>query len=143
MLKTSGVFLAVVLIQVAPITRMVTVKKLAWALSRLLQGEQCAGCCNDLSQSKERQRVDFAHDSVPFLFLFLLLLRRGVPQEKANALPRRASAHGRPRCQGRRGEPFIGAQRRPLTEQAGGTGACFASEEQLNFVKRFLPNGWC
>jgi hypothetical protein len=30
-----------------------------------------------------------------------------------------------------------------LTEQAGGTGACFASEEQLNFVKRFLPNGSC
>jgi hypothetical protein len=80
----------------------------------------------------------------PFFFDLLLLLRRGEPQEKANALPRRASAHGRPRCQGRRGEPFIGAQRRPLTEQAGGTGACFASEEQLTFVKGFLPigRGW-
>ncbi len=137
MLKTSGVFLAVLLFQVAPIARMVTGEKLAWTLSSLLQCEQCARCCNDLPQSKERQRVDFAHDSVPFLFCFLLLLRRGEPQEKANALPRRASAHGRPRCQGRRGEPFIGAQRRPLTEQAGGTGACFASEEQLNFVKAF------
>ena len=39
------------------------------------------------------------------------------------------------------GKPFIGAQRRPLTEQAGGTGACFASEEQLNFVKWFVANG--
>jgi len=80
---------------------------------------------------------------VPFCFVFLLLLRRGEPQEKANALPRRASAHGRPRCQGRRGKPFFGAQRRPLTEEAGGTGACFTSEEQLNFVKRFLPNEGC
>jgi len=79
----------------------------------------------------------------PFCFDLLLLLRRGVPQEKANALHRRASAHGRPRCQGRRGEPFIEAQRRPLTEQADGTGACFASEEQLNFAKGFLPHGGC
>jgi hypothetical protein len=143
MLKTSGVFLAVLLFQVAPIAGMVTGKKLAWALSSLLQCEQCARCCNDLPQSKERQRVYFAHDSFPFLFCFLLLLRRGEPQEKANALPRRASAHGRPRCQGRRGKPFIGAQRRPLTEQAVGTGACFASEEQLTFVKRVLTNGAC
>ena len=137
MLKTSGVFLAVVLIQVAPIATMVTGKKLARALSSLLQCEQCTRCCNDSPQSKERQRVNFVHDLGPFLFCFLLLLRRGVPQEKANALPRRASAHGRPRCQGRRGKPFIGAQWRPLTEEAGGAGACFASEEQLNFVKRF------
>src|SRR5216683_6818189 len=69
-LKTSGVFLAVLLFQVAPIARMVTGKKLAWALSSLLQCEQCARCCNDLPQSKERQCVDFAHDSVPFLFCF-------------------------------------------------------------------------
>src|SRR5258707_578204 len=67
----------------------------------------------------------------------LLLVRRVLRHEKANALPGRASAHGRPRCQGRRGEPFIGAQRRPLTEEADGAGACFASEEQLNFVKAF------
>jgi hypothetical protein len=38
---------------------------------------------------------------------------------------------------GGRGQPFIGAQRRPLTEEAGGAGACFALEERLNFVKRF------
>lgn len=44
---------------------------------------------------------------------------------------------------GGRGEPFIGAQRRPLREEAGGAGACFAAEEQLNFVMRFLPNGGC
>jgi len=44
---------------------------------------------------------------------------------------------------GGRGEPFIGAQRRPLTEEAGGAGAYFAAEEQLSFVKSFLPNGWC
>src|SRR5882672_1821775 len=54
MLKTSGVFLAVVLLQVAPIAGMVTGKKLAWALSSLLQCEQCTRCCNDLPQSKER-----------------------------------------------------------------------------------------
>jgi len=35
------------------------------------------------------------------------------------------------------GKPFIGAKRRPLTEQAGGTGACFASEEQLKLVRDF------
>jgi hypothetical protein len=40
-------------------------------------------------------------------------------------------AHGRPRCQGRRGEPFIGAQRNPLQRKL------FASEEQLSFVKFF------
>jgi len=44
---------------------------------------------------------------------------------------------------GGRGEPFIGAQRRPLTEEAGGAGACFAAEEQLSFVKSFLPIGGC
>src|SRR5882672_1687902 len=54
MLKTSGVFLAVLLFQVAPIARMVTGKKLAWPLSSLLQCEQCARCCNDLPQSKDR-----------------------------------------------------------------------------------------
>jgi hypothetical protein len=37
---------------------------------------------------------------------------------------------------GGRGEPFIGAQRRPLTEEAGGAGACFALEERLKFVRR-------
>src|SRR5258708_28629069 len=47
----------------------------------------------------------------------LLLVGRVLRHEKANALPGRACAHGRPRCQGRRGEPFIGAQRRPLTEE--------------------------
>src|SRR6267143_7327715 len=107
---------------------MVTGKKLARALPSLLQCEQCAQCCNDLPQSKERQRVDFAHDSVPFLFCFLLLLRRGAPQEKANALPRRASAHGRPRCQGRRVEPFIEAKRRPLTASSTPSGWLCDSE---------------
>jgi hypothetical protein len=29
----------------------------------------------------------------------------------------------RPRRQGRRGEAFIGAKRKPLTEEAGGSGA--------------------
>jgi len=72
----------------------------------------------------------------PFLGFAICFLCGGLCRtKKANALPRRASAHGRPRCQGRRGEPFIGAQRRPFTEEAGGAGACFASEEQLNFVK--------
>jgi len=37
---------------------------------------------------------------------------------------------------GGRGAPFIGAQRRPLTEEAGGAGACFALEERLKFVRR-------
>jgi len=54
MFKTSGIFLAVLLFQVAPIAGMVTGKELAWALSSLLQCEQCARCCNDLPQSKER-----------------------------------------------------------------------------------------
>src|SRR5258708_27677598 len=54
MFKTSGVFLAVLLFQVAPIARMVAGKKLAWSLSSLLQCEQCARRRNDLSQSKER-----------------------------------------------------------------------------------------
>ena len=146
MLKTSGVFLAVLLFQVAPIARMVTGKKLDWALSslsptmRAMRPVLATICPNP----KRDNVVDFAHDSVPFLFCFLLPLRRGEPQEKQMLSPRRTSAHGRPRCQGRRGEPFIGAKRRALTEQAGGTGAaCFASEEQLNFVKRFLPIRRC
>src|SRR5258708_37116153 len=54
MLKTSGVFLAVLLFQVAPIARMVTGKKLSRALSSFLQCEQCARCCHLLSQSNER-----------------------------------------------------------------------------------------
>jgi len=36
----------------------------------------------------------------------------------------------RPRCQRRRGLAFIGAQRRPLTEEADGAGAGFAQEGQ-------------
>src|SRR6202171_1155542 len=44
MFKTSGVFLAVLLFQVAPIARMVTGKKLARALSSLLQCDHSAGC---------------------------------------------------------------------------------------------------
>src|SRR5258706_12624179 len=36
----------------------------------------------------------------------------------------------RPRCQGRQGLAFIGAQRRPLTEEADGSGARFAQEGQ-------------
>src|SRR5258708_2863532 len=36
---------------------------------------------------------------------------------------REGQAPVRPRCQGRRGLAFIGAQRRPLTEEAGGSGA--------------------
>jgi len=54
MFETSGVFLAVLFFQVAPIARMVAGKKLARALSSLLQCEQCARCCDELPQSKER-----------------------------------------------------------------------------------------
>jgi len=62
---------------------MVTVKKLAWVLSSLPQGEQCAECHNDMPQSKEKQRVDFAHNSVPFLYCFITSVQRGAPQEAA------------------------------------------------------------
>jgi len=49
---------------------------------------------------------------------------------KANALPERSPAPSRPRCQGRVGFAFIGAQRRPLAEEAGGLGAVFSQEGQ-------------
>jgi len=44
----------------------------------------------------------------------------------------RVEAPVRPRCQGRRGLAFIGAQRRPLTEEADGSGAGFGQEGQAN-----------
>ena len=44
----------------------------------------------------------------------------------------RAKATVRPRCQGRAGFAFIGAKRRPLTEQADGSGAGFSQEGQEN-----------
>jgi hypothetical protein len=48
----------------------------------------------------------------------------------------------RPRCQGRRGMAFIGAQRRPLTEEADGSGAGFSQEGHLgqDSVNGPLPN---
>jgi hypothetical protein len=55
-------------------------------LSSLLQCEQCARCGNDLPQSKERQRVDFAHDSVPFLFCFLCFFCGVVCRKKKQML---------------------------------------------------------
>src|SRR5258708_37719961 len=54
----------------------------------------------------------------------LLLVRRVLRHEKANALTGRASAHDRPRCQGRRGEQFSGAPRSHSTAEADGPGAC-------------------
>jgi hypothetical protein len=42
----------------------------------------------------------------------------------------RGKAPDRPRCQGRRGMAFIGAKRRPLTEEADGSGAGFSQEGQ-------------
>jgi hypothetical protein len=70
MLKTLGVFLAVVLLQVAPIARMVTGKKLARALSSLLQCEQCARCCDDLPQSKRDNVLTLLMIQFPFCCVF-------------------------------------------------------------------------
>src|ERR1700692_4514045 len=50
--------------------------------------------------------------------------------------PRRPS---RPRCQGRVGFAFIGAKRRPLTEEAGGLGAVFTQEGQTG--EKTVPLG--
>jgi len=39
----------------------------------------------------------------------------------------------RPRCQGREGLTFIGAQRRPLAGKAGGSGVRFGQEGHFGF----------
>ena len=71
--------------------------------------------------------------------LFFACQRRRTERRIKSKCPSwRGEALGRPRCQGRVVFAFIGAKRRALTE-AGGSGAGFASDEQLKFVKRFLP----
>jgi hypothetical protein len=49
----------------------------------------------------------------------------------------RGKATVRPRCQGRRSVAFIGAKRRPLTGEAGGSGAGFPQEGQAG--KQTVP----
>jgi hypothetical protein len=46
----------------------------------------------------------------------------------------RSQATSRPRCQGRVGFAFTGAQRTPLTEEAGGLGAVFPQEGQAGVL---------
>jgi hypothetical protein len=52
----------------------------------------------------------------------------------------RGKATVRPRRQGRRCLAFTGAKRKPLTEEAGGSGAGFGQEGQEVWEKRDLEN---
>src|SRR5882672_668610 len=60
------------------------------------------------------------HDCVYSSLWFLLFFfeRSCCSKKEANSLHSGLIANGRARRQGRRGEPFIGAERKPLTEQA-------------------------
>jgi len=49
-------------------------------------------------------------------------------QKKEKFLPWRGKATVRPRRQGRRGVAFTGTEWKPLTEEAGGSGAEFGQE---------------
>src|SRR5580658_11063350 len=54
---------------------------------------------------------------------FLPFFKHGFRLKKrSNDLPERSPATSRPRCQGRVGFAVTGAQRTPLTEEAGGLG---------------------
>jgi hypothetical protein len=61
------------------------------------------------------------------MFSGFALVQRGAVHEKQMPLWR-SQATSRPRCQGRVGFAFIGAKRRPFTEEAGGLGALFPQE---------------
>jgi hypothetical protein len=69
----------------------------------------------------------FCFSSLPPFF------RRGFRLKKrSNARPKWSPAPSRPRCQGRVGFAFTGAQRTPLTGKAGGLGAVFTQKGQIS-----------
>jgi hypothetical protein len=61
-----------------------------------------------------------------------------VVAQEAIALAGECKATGRPRCQGRPKMALIGAQRKPLTEEAGGPGAQFGQEGLSREFKTML-----
>ena len=69
--------------------------------------------------------LPFALNGLSFAF------QANVEERMKSKMPfMRGKAPVRPRCQGRRGLAFIGAKRRPLTQEADGAGARFGKEGQ-------------
>src|SRR5260370_40330633 len=116
-------------------------EELARLLSCLLKRGQSARCCDNLAEFEGRLFAELLHWKNSFRW-FRFLLLRGVAESgalKANALPGGAKRLAVRAVKGAQ-FAFIGAKRRPLTEEAGGPGAGFQQEGQrteLSFMIRF------
>jgi hypothetical protein len=130
-LQAALVFLAVVFGEFSPIAGHVAREEVHRVLSAFFESGKRSRRGDQWSEVKQRFSFDLLHEKSPPLEFWVLLRRhRRAVHEKANALRgggRRLSVGA---VKGAGVWAFTGAKRKPLTEEAGGSGAGFSQEGQ-------------
>jgi len=129
--KAELVFVLVLLGEFTPIARDMAREELHRVLSSLFESGKRPRSGHQLSKVEQGFSFGSLHENFSFE-LKLGLCSAGTAERcmKSKCLSWRRKAAVRPRRQGRRGVAFIGTKWKPLTEEAGGSGAGLRQERQ-------------